>query len=199
MHWFEKNPLMTQNNQHLFQDAIQTIHNHAKDFANNNDYLIIKEFLEYKKHELRYLPKNELEEMQEMFKMASKVKKPAITSFVRKYYKSLKQIFPIWILNPEGVAEYVPCNRKEFDYGIFDEASQMFLERGFPIVYRCTTNVVAGDMNQLKPTSFFTSRFDESTFDSQSDNINLDDENKVVEFDENEDVESLLERATNER
>ena len=199
MHWFEKNPLMTQNNQYLFQDAIQTIHSHTKDFANNNDYLIVKEFLEYKKHELRYLPKNELEEMQEMFKMASKVKKPPVTSFIRKYYKSLKQIFPIWILNPEGVAEYVPCNRKEFDYGIFDKASQMFLERGFPIVYRCTTNVVAGDMNQLKPTSFFTSRFDESTFDSQSDNINLDDENKVVEFDENEDVESLLERATNER
>ena len=41
--------------------------------------------------------------------------------------------------------------------GIFDESSQMRIERGTPLVYRCKNSIVSGDDKQLKPTSFFTS------------------------------------------
>lgn len=48
----------------------------------------------------------------------------------------------------------LPLAQKLFDYGVFDEASQMFLERSYPILYRCALNIVAGDEKQLKPTNF---------------------------------------------
>ena len=48
----------------------------------------------------------------------------------------------------------LPLISKSFDYGIFDEASQMFLERSYPSIYRCNINIVAGDDKQLCPTNF---------------------------------------------
>jgi superfamily I DNA and/or RNA helicase len=50
----------------------------------------------------------------------------------------------------------VPLKQNEFDYGIFDEASQLRIERGLPLVYRCQFSIVSGDDKQLKPTSFFS-------------------------------------------
>jgi superfamily I DNA and/or RNA helicase len=66
----------------------------------------------------------------------------------------------------------VPLTKNEFDHGVFDEASQMRLERGLPLVYRCKFVVISGDDKQLKPTSFFqrVSELDE-TYDGNLDNV----------------------------
>jgi superfamily I DNA and/or RNA helicase len=63
-------------------------------------------------------------------------------------------------------------NQNEFDYGIFDEASQMRIERGLSLIYRCRFSMVSGDDKQLKPTSFFAraTSLDE-IYDGHFDNV----------------------------
>jgi superfamily I DNA and/or RNA helicase len=76
------------------------------------------------------------------------------------------------VLSPDAVAAIVPLKRDEFDYGIFDEASQMRIEKGLPLIYRCRYATVSGDDKQLRPTSFFAraNTLDE-TFDGHLDNV----------------------------
>ena len=121
--------------------------------------------------------------MQEVFAIARRDSKNnvSIKDFIANYYNELKIIFPIWISLPELIAQLLPLKENIFDYGIFDEASQIFMERAYPIVYRCKTNIVAGDDKQLKPTSFFASRIDDTT--------------QNYEFADNDQVDSLLDRA----
>jgi superfamily I DNA and/or RNA helicase len=62
--------------------------------------------------------------------------------------------------------------QNEFDYGIFDEASQMRIERGLPLVYRCRFAIVSGDDKQLRPTSFFAKSVDlDETYEGHLDNV----------------------------
>lgn len=112
---------------------------------------------------------------------ASTNKNKEIYQYLSKYTNALKYIFPIWVSRPEQVAIFVPFEKDFFDYGIYDEASQMFLERAYPILYRSKINVIAGDDKQLKPSSFFVSRGED-----ESDNYDIDDLDVQ---------ESLLDRA----
>ena len=140
-------------------------------------------YIEYLKSVISKLTDDEWKKMQEVFSIAKRNSRnnSSIKDFVQHYYKELSVIFPIWISLPELVAQTLPLEKGMFDYGIFDEASQMFVERSYPLVYRCKNNIVAGDDKQLKPTSFFSSRVNENS--SQYD------------LADNDQVDSLLDRA----
>ncbi|MGL6130960.1 MAG: AAA domain-containing protein, partial [Fusobacteriaceae bacterium] len=62
-------------------------------------------------------------------------------------------IFPCWLLSPEVVSEILPKTQGIFDLVIFDEASQLLVEKGIPAIYRGKNIVVAGDDKQLQPNS----------------------------------------------
>lgn len=119
--------------------------------------------------------------VQKAFCVAGLKRRPAIYQYILDYANVLKLIFPIWVSRPEQVATFVPFKKNFFNYGIFDEASQMFLERAYPLLHRCEINVVAGDDKQLKPSNFFSSR-------------NEDDE-EDYDIDDLDTQESLLDRA----
>ncbi len=105
-----------------------------------------------------------------VFGKANLKRRPAINKLIKNFYDILRILFPIWILSPIQTCILTPCEKNIFDYGIYDEASQMFVERAIPLVYRCSINVVAGDDKQLQPTSFFTKRsYDEEEIDEQDD------------------------------
>lgn len=91
----------------------------------------------------------------EIVRVANLKRRPHINKIIKNHYRALKKLFPIWILSPETTASVIPLNKGEFDLGIFDESSQIRLERGIPLIYRCKYSVVSGDDKQLKPTSFF--------------------------------------------
>ncbi len=102
------------------------------------------------------ITKNHLED--QVNKVISKAylkRRPNINRLIKENYAILRILFPIWVLNPNQTCILTPCQKGIFDYGIFDEASQMFVERAYPLVYRCKISVVAGDDKQLQPTSFF--------------------------------------------
>ncbi len=109
----------------------------------------------------RKIDKLKDEQKQKLFSIFSKTKlkkKPSINLFIKEFYNELRILFPIWMLTPEQVCITCPIDKEAFDYGIFDEASQMFVEKSYPLVYRCKTKVVAGDDKQLQPNNFFAMR-----------------------------------------
>ncbi|MGL4343324.1 MAG: AAA domain-containing protein [Metamycoplasmataceae bacterium] len=161
------------------QDIITQLRKEAIRSSSLVEELIFKKYINSLRNYLIKLSKDEKDEIANVLRIASSGQYPPITQFVKRYYSSLKKLFPVWVARPDNVADMIPLNEEEFDYGIFDEASQMSIERSYPLVYRTKIKIVSGDDKQLKPSSFFMSKGLEENFD-------LDD------FDA---AESLLERA----
>ncbi|WP_208894772.1 DUF4011 domain-containing protein [Ureaplasma diversum] len=143
--------------------------------ANNNfvhelDSIIYQSYINYLYKVLVNLNEEQKNKIKKMMRVINLARKPAVSKFVYDFYDELKLLFPIWISKPENVSEMLPLAQKLFDYGIFDEASQMFLERSYPILFRCALNIVAGDEKQLKPTNFFSARAN----DSENDDYDID-------------------------
>lgn len=117
-----------------------------------------------------------------LISMAKRNYKLPVNTFLKRFQRELLFLFPVWILNPIQVSSATPCEPDLFDVGIFDEASQMFLEQAYPILYRVKRKVVAGDDKQMKPVAHFMNV------------LHLSEEDKMM--DENGDLaESLLDKA----
>ncbi|MFP4478638.1 MAG: AAA domain-containing protein [Candidatus Izemoplasmatales bacterium] len=86
---------------------------------------------------------------------------PSIKSFFDIFHLELFSNVKIWLLTPEVVSTIVPLNQNIFDLVIFDEASQMYVEKGIPSIYRARKAVIAGDPKQLRPSSLGMGRIDE--------------------------------------
>lgn len=78
-----------------------------------------------------------------------------------KSLEVLKTIFPCIAMDPETASKIIPIKKNIFDYGIFDEASQIRLHKAIPILHRSEKVVVAGDDKQLGPMDLFSSIDDE--------------------------------------
>ncbi|MGL5357955.1 MAG: AAA domain-containing protein [Metamycoplasmataceae bacterium] len=161
------------------QDIITQLRKEAIRSSAIVEELIFKKYINALRNYLIKLSRDEKDEIANVLRIASSGTYPSITQFVKKYYHSLKKIFPVWVANPDNVADMVPLIQDDFDYGIFDEASQMSIERSYPLIYRTKIKVVSGDDKQLKPSSFFMTKSSIETF----------------ELDDFDAAESLLDRA----
>lgn len=121
------------------------------DFILNMDEAISQTYLKFIKWKLQQAPQALRDKTEQMFKIVNLEVKPKINDFILEFIDCLKIIFPIWISKPELVSFYVQNQAQVFDVGIFDEASQMFLEKAYPMLYRCKQYIIAGDDKQLKP------------------------------------------------
>lgn len=97
-------------------------------------------------------------------------------------------LFPCFLLTPEVVSEIIPLKKEMFDLVIFDEASQLFIEKAIPSIYRGKKIVVAGDDKQLRPTSVFLAR---AVDDLDEENYEYEEIQTVAALEE----ESLLDLA----
>jgi superfamily I DNA and/or RNA helicase len=86
---------------------------------------------------------------------------PSIKSFFDIFHLELFSNVKIWLLTPEVVSTIVPLNQNMFDLVIFDEASQMYVEKGIPSIFRARKAIIAGDPKQLRPSSLGMGRIDE--------------------------------------
>ncbi len=93
-----------------------------------------------------------------------------LNKFIGKYGYELFKGVRVWLLTPEVVSEILPLEMGIFDMLIFDEASQMYVEKGIPSIYRAKKVVVAGDHKQLRPSSLGMGRVE-----YESDEEDLDD------------------------
>lgn len=75
----------------------------------------------------------------------------------------LQALKPCILMSPISVSTFLKPGTCTFDLVIFDEASQLPTPEAIPSILRARTAIVAGDSNQLPPTSFFeTSIFDDT-------------------------------------
>ena len=58
-------------------------------------------------------------------------------------------------MSPISVSTFLKPGSITFDLVVFDEASQLPTQEAIPSILRAKQVVVAGDENQLPPTSFF--------------------------------------------
>ena len=65
-----------------------------------------------------------------------------------------QKLKPVFMMSPLAVSQFLTANMK-FDLVIFDEASQVLPEDAINCIYRADQLIIAGDDNQLPPTSFF--------------------------------------------
>jgi very-short-patch-repair endonuclease len=74
----------------------------------------------------------------------------------------LQSLKPCMLMSPVSVSTFLKPGSCEFDLVVFDEASQLPTAEAVPSILRAKQVIVAGDSNQLPPTSFFeVSAFEE--------------------------------------
>ena len=126
------------------------------------------------------------EKVQRLLGEINKKRKPPIKVIIEKYFDILQIIFPIWIMTPDVVSAIIPLKENLFDKVIFDEASQLFIEKAIPAISRSKSVVICGDSKQLRPTLFFESRYDET---EEEVSVDIEQESALTE-------NSLLDYAT---
>lgn len=80
-------------------------------------------------------------------------RRPAVSKFVEKFSFELFRGVRIFLMTPEAVSEILPLENNLFELLVFDEASQIYVERGIPAIARAKRLVVCGDHKQLRPSS----------------------------------------------
>ncbi|OHE45585.1 MAG: hypothetical protein A3K26_02600, partial [Tenericutes bacterium RIFOXYA12_FULL_35_10] len=150
--------------------------------AKHQKYLFILNDYEKKMSELKALGKEKQKVSQESFEMKlfshaldlsntkrimdikrilESDKKPSIKAFFDLFHVEMFSHVKIWLLTPEVISSILPLQFNLFDLVIFDEASQMYVEKGIPAIYRAKKVVIAGDPKQLRPSSLGMGRLDE--------------------------------------
>ncbi|AGI47320.1 HRDC domain protein [Thermoplasmatales archaeon BRNA1] len=105
---------------------------------------------------LRYI--TESKRRGDIARIVENKRKWSLNKFINRYGYELFKGVRIWLLTPEVVSEIIPMEMGLFDLLVFDEASQMYVERGIPSIYRAKKVVVAGDHKQLRPSSLGVGR-----------------------------------------
>ena len=103
-----------------------------------------------------------------------------IRQLMDKAGNAIQAIKPIFMMSPLSVATFLKPNGVDFDWVVFDEASQVKPVDAFGAIIRGRQTVVVGDNRQLPPTRFFDKH------------IADDDENEDAEENLAGDMESIL-------
>lgn len=106
----------------------------------------------------------------------SKGRGQSIRSIFNKTANVIQDIFPVMLMSPLSIAQYVDPNFPKFDIVIFDEASQIPTDIAVGAISRGNQCIVVGDPKQMPPTSFFGGNIiDEDNLDIEDLESLLDD------------------------
>lgn len=74
---------------------------------------------------------------------------------INKYKDIFKDLFSVVVSTPEALASFVDFEKDHYDYVIFDEASQLFVEKAIPFIAIADKAIIAGDDQQMQPSNWF--------------------------------------------
>lgn len=98
---------------------------------------------------------------------------------LRKLFRRIPNLLirlkPCLMMSPLSVSHFLEAETYNFDLVIFDEASQILPEDAIGAILRGKQVIIAGDIKQMPPTSFFSSSIGTSDFDSDSKEEEYDD------------------------
>ncbi|MDB5271790.1 MAG: superfamily helicase [Chitinophagaceae bacterium] len=130
----------------------------------NRRYVVSLEFLKIKLREWVYagIQYNRLNRQVTYRDLNHQVNKKRSVWPVRKliaqHEEEILDLIPCWLVSPETASTVFPMHNL-FDLVIFDEASQCFVEKAFPSLFRAKQAVVIGDDKQLKPSDLYRVRY----------------------------------------
>jgi hypothetical protein len=149
------------------ETLIETEDTEFSDFALSLRGQIQKQFAEYE--ELLRTPGQKLSAGQKEFKARLKRGKSLLVKEFGKTRNSItirnlmasdakewvQLLIPIWLATPNQVADHFPLETWLFDLVLFDEASQLPLPSALGSLFRSKRALVAGDEQQMAPSSYF--------------------------------------------
>lgn len=141
----------------------------SKLFSQQIDFYISEKFQEF--HHLLRTPSQKLSsDEKEKKQRLKKGKSILVKEFSKsKSHPSIRELLesdaaiwihllkPIWLSNPVQVARCFPLEKDFFDFVIFDEATQIPLANALGSLHRGKRIIVAGDEQQMSPSSYFQS------------------------------------------
>nr|WP_237076569.1 AAA domain-containing protein [Mycoplasma phocoeninasale] len=65
----------------------------------------------------------------------------------------IKTVYNIYVGTPEILGNFIDFEKDHFDYVIFDEASQIYIEKAIPFISISDKVIVAGDNQQMQPSN----------------------------------------------
>jgi superfamily I DNA and/or RNA helicase len=111
--------------------------------------------MELYKHALKLLDSKRVMDIKRILQSDRKI---SVRAFINRFQVELMDSIRIWMMTPDVVSAVIPLTYGMFDLVIFDEASQMFVEKGIPSIYRAKQVCIAGDTKQLRPSSLGVGR-----------------------------------------
>lgn len=79
----------------------------------------------------------------------------SIRNTLFRFEDIIRTYFPCFLMSPLAAAQYLDVNSGKFDIVIFDEASQIPTSEAVGPIARGNSLIVAGDPQQMPPTSYF--------------------------------------------
>jgi superfamily I DNA and/or RNA helicase/very-short-patch-repair endonuclease len=102
------------------------------------------------------LPPAQLKSLRTM--AGQKRPRKSIRRIIKDLRKLILEVHPCWMMSPLSVSQFIELESSDspmiFDTVIFDEASQIFPEDAICSIFRAKQVIVAGDPEQMPPTSF---------------------------------------------
>lgn len=89
----------------------------------------------------------------------------SVRALTERAKASLLELKPCWMMSPLAVARYLQKGESVFDLVIIDEASQMPPENALGALVRGRQAMIVGDTNQLPPSDFFQTGFQDDDLD----------------------------------
>ncbi len=97
---------------------------------------------------------NELSKFNEAIRARTDGKQEDLFKMIN--FKTILDVFPIWLVNLQGIYNALPLEKELFDLVIIDEGTQCDITSCMPILYRAKRAVIVGDPNQLRHVSFLS-------------------------------------------
>lgn len=106
----------------------------------------------------------------------SKGRGQSIRTMFNRTSNIIQDVFPIMLMSPLSIAQYIDLEFPKYDLVIFDEASQIPTDIAVGAISRAKNCIIVGDPKQMPPTKFFgSSNNDEENIDMEDLESLLDD------------------------
>ncbi len=76
------------------------------------------------------------------------------------WHYGLNDLAPCWLVSPEAASAIFHMKPYLFDWVIFDEASQCYVEKAIPVMFRAKHVLIIGDSKQLQPYNLYQIKID---------------------------------------
>ncbi|WP_017732015.1 AAA domain-containing protein [Nafulsella turpanensis] len=147
----------TQSLQQLEEELRQCI----EEKASVSQEMLLMKVREQTYQELEYNRLNNVVTYRDLRHQAGKKRKIwPLRRLIQNFGEELLRLVPCWMASPEAVSAIFPMEEL-FDLVIFDEASQCYVEKGLPAMYRGRQVLITGDSKQLQPSDIYQVRWEE--------------------------------------